>query len=79
MTIVLIFFNRWTSKPSRADHDIWIRSSKDGIHYEYIAVYGDGLAICMKNPPSLLWYSHGSIQAQAQRHWTTQLSSWLWI
>ena len=27
-----------------------MRSSKDGTHYEYIAVYVDGLAICMKNP-----------------------------
>ena len=40
------------SKPSRADPDIWMKSSKDGIHYEYIAVYVDDLAICMKDPKS---------------------------
>ena len=37
-------------KPSKADPDIWMESSKDGNHYEYIAVYGDDLAICMKDP-----------------------------
>ena len=37
-------------KPSRADSDIWMKSSKDGSHYEYIAVYVDDLAICMKDP-----------------------------
>ena len=26
-------------KPSTADPDIWIKSSKDGTDYEYIAVY----------------------------------------
>ena len=35
-------------KPSKADPDIWMRSSKDGTHYEYIAVYVDDLAICMR-------------------------------
>ena len=30
--------------------DIWMRSSKDGTHYEYIAVYVDDSAICMKDP-----------------------------
>ena len=39
-------------KPSKADPDIWMKSSKDGSHYEYIAVYGDDLAICMKDPKS---------------------------
>ena len=39
-------------KPSRADPDIWMKSSKDGSHYEYIAVYVDGLAICMKDQKS---------------------------
>ena len=39
-------------KPSRADSDIWMKSSKDGSHYEYIAVYVDDLAICMKDPKS---------------------------
>ena len=38
-------------KPSRADSDIWTKSSKDGSH-EYIAVYVDDLAICMKDPKS---------------------------
>ena len=37
-------------KPSRADSDIWMKSSKDRSHYEYIAVYVDDLAICMKDP-----------------------------
>ena len=37
-------------KPSRADPDIWMRTSKDGTHYEYIAVYVDDLAICVKDP-----------------------------
>ena len=32
-------------KPSKADPDIWMKSSKDGNHYEYIAVYVDDLAI----------------------------------
>ena len=39
-------------KPSRADSDIWMKSCKDGSHYEYIAVYVDDLAICMKDPKS---------------------------
>ena len=39
-------------KPSRADSNIWMKSSKDGSHYEYIAVYVDDLAICMKDPKS---------------------------
>ena len=39
-------------KPSRADPDIWMKSSKDGSHYEYIAVYVDDLAMCMKDSKS---------------------------
>ena len=39
-------------KPSKTDPDIWTKSSKDGSHYEYIAVYVDDLAICMKDPKS---------------------------
>ena len=39
-------------KPSRADPDIWMKSSKYDSHYEYIAVYVDDLAICMKDPKS---------------------------
>ena len=41
-------------KPSKADPDIWMKSSKDGSHYEYISVYVDDLAICMKDPKSIL-------------------------
>ena len=37
-------------KPSKADPDIWMKPSKDDSHYEYIAVYVDDLAICMKDP-----------------------------
>ena len=37
-------------KASKAAPDIWIRSSKDGTHYAYIAVYVDDLAICMEDP-----------------------------
>ena len=36
-------------KPSKADPNIWMKSSKDGKHYEHIAVYADDLAICMKD------------------------------
>ena len=39
-------------KPSKADPDIWMKLSKDGSHYEYIAVYVDDLAICMEDPKS---------------------------
>ena len=39
-------------KPSKADPDIWMKSSIDGSHYEYITVYVDDLAICMKDPKS---------------------------
>ena len=37
-------------KPSTADPAIWMKSSKDGTHYKYIAVYVDDLAVCMKDP-----------------------------
>ena len=37
-------------KPSKTDTDIWMKSSKDGNHYEYIAVYVDDLAICTNDP-----------------------------
>ena len=37
-------------KPSRAEPDIWMKLSKDGTHYEYIAIYVDDLAICMQDP-----------------------------
>ena len=41
---------KWVSK---ADPDIWLKSSNDDNHYEYIAVYVDDLAICMKDPKRL--------------------------
>ena len=41
-------------KPSKADPDVWMRSSKDGTHYEYIAVYMDDLAFCMKDSPAFV-------------------------
>ena len=37
-------------KPSKADPEIWMRSSKDDTHYEYTAVYVDDPAICMQDP-----------------------------
>ena len=37
-------------KPSKASPDIWMRSSKNGTHYEYISIYVDDLAICVKDP-----------------------------
>ena len=37
-------------KPSKADCDIWMRSSKDGSPYEHRAVYVDDSAICMTYP-----------------------------
>ena len=33
-----------------ADPEIWMKSSKDDNNYDYIAVYVDDLAICMKDP-----------------------------
>ena len=39
-------------KPSRADPDTWMKYSKDGSYYEYIAVYIDDLAIYMEDPKS---------------------------
>ena len=50
MTSSLIFFNKWISNLQNIDPGIWMRSTKDGTHYEYIAVYVDDLAICMKDP-----------------------------
>ena len=37
-------------KHSKADPVIWMKLSKDGTHYEYIAVYVDGFAIYMQDP-----------------------------
>ena len=56
-----------------------MRSSKDGTHYEYIAVYVDDLAICMKDLQALWDTLKQKEQAKAPRSWTTELSSWLWI
>ena len=39
-------------KPSRADPDTRMKYSKGSSHYEYIAVYVDDMAICMKDPKS---------------------------
>ena len=50
MTDSLTFFSRLTSNLKKADPDICMRSSKDGTHCEYIAVYVDGLAISMTDP-----------------------------
>ena len=48
-------------KPSKADPDIWMRSSKDGTLYEYIAVYVDDLAIYMKDPKPFVILSRKNI------------------
>ncbi|KAL7555621.1 hypothetical protein ACA910_007032 [Epithemia clementina (nom. ined.)] len=39
--------------PSKNDPDIWMRLSKDGEVYEYIAVYVDDLAIVAKDPAEI--------------------------
>ena len=39
-------------KPSKADPDILMKLSKDGPHYEYIAVYVDD---CQSNPNKKAW------------------------
>ena len=39
-------------KPSRTDPNTWMKYSKDGSHYEYIAIYIDDLAIYMEDPKS---------------------------
>ena len=44
--------HQMSSKPSRADPDTWMKYSKNGSHYEYIAVYIDDLAIYMEDPKS---------------------------
>ena len=51
-------------KPSKADPDIWMRSSKDGTHYEYIAVYVDDIDICMKDPkPAVIFSGKNTISS----------------
>ncbi|KAL7570277.1 hypothetical protein ACA910_020698 [Epithemia clementina (nom. ined.)] len=39
--------------PSKNDPDIWMRPSKEGKVYEYIAVYVDDLAIAAKDPAEI--------------------------
>ncbi|KAL7574195.1 hypothetical protein ACA910_014870 [Epithemia clementina (nom. ined.)] len=39
--------------PSKNDPDNWMRPSKDGKVYEYIAVYVDDLAIAAKDPAKI--------------------------
>ena len=63
-------------KPSKADPDIWMISPKDDNHYEYIALYLDDLAICMKNPKA---FCDTLKKTQTERSWTNQLPSWMWI
>ena len=40
--------------PCRADNSIWMRLSKDGKSYEYIATYVDDLLLAMKNPEEVI-------------------------
>ena len=47
-------------KPPRADPDIWMKLSKDGSHYEYIAAYVDDMAICMKTQNPFVTHSKKS-------------------
>ena len=65
-------------KPSKADPDIWMKSSKDDNHYEYNAVYVDDLAICMKDPKAFCDTLKEKYKLK-QRSWTNQLPSWMWI
>ena len=53
MTSIVTFFYKRISNLQKADPDIWMRSSKDGSHYGYIAVYVDDLAIWMKDPQAI--------------------------
>ena len=41
-------------KPSMADPDIWMKSSTDDNHYEYIAVYVERFSYMHERPTSLL-------------------------
>jgi len=40
--------------PSRADPDLWMRKSKDGLKYEYLAVYVDDIAMAVCDPQGLI-------------------------
>ena len=64
-------------KLSKADPDIWMKSSKDDNHYEYIAVYVDDLAICMKDPKAFC--NTLREKTQTERSLTNQLPCWMWI
>ena len=64
-------------KPSKADPDIWMKSSRDGNYYEYIAVYVDDLAISIKDPKDFCDTSK-KIQTQTGRSWVNHLPSWMW-
>ena len=50
MTNIFDIVHQMDFKPSKADPDIWMKLSKDGTHYEYIAVYANDLPICMQDP-----------------------------
>ena len=41
-------------KPSMADPEIWMKSSKDNNHYQYIAVYVEKFSYMHERPTSLL-------------------------
>ena len=49
MTDFFIFSTKWVSM-FQSSPDIWMKLSKDGTHYEYIAVYVDDLSLCMQDP-----------------------------
>ena len=40
--------------PCRAEPDIWMRPSKDGTKYEYVAAYVDDLALALEKPQEFL-------------------------
>ena len=62
-------------KPSRADPDIWMKSSRDGNHYEYISVYIDDFAMCMKVPQSFCDTLKEKYKLKLQGFGP----SWMWI
>jgi hypothetical protein len=40
--------------PSKADKDVWMRRTKDGLRYEYVAVYVDDLELALEKPQELI-------------------------
>ena len=66
-------------KPSKADPDIWVKSSKDGSHYEYIAVYFDDLAICMKDPKSFCDTLKEKYKLKLKGVGPINYHLWMWI